>query len=328
MKKDTVLLGAVASSPSVVTIWDGFKAWLNKKGLPFDYILYTNYERQVADLLEGRIDVAWNTPLAWVRARRSAEGAGKKLQPIVMRDIDFDLTSLIAIRADSHIEKLADLKGCVVAVGSPDSVEATLMPLSRLHEAGLLPGTDFELLVCDDSIGYHGGHQQGEVLAARALVLGEVDAAGLATGNYEQFRKDGIIPAGATRVLAYTAKYDHCNLTVPASLANNALIKRLRDLFLEMPYDDPELRPCMDLEYVKQWRPARVTHYQTLEHAVDISEHSGGESAKASRKPRSRRSIKSSPAKAARTRTRRQAAPAEPPKAARTLRRRRPAKAR
>lgn len=326
MKKDTVLLGAVASSPSVVTIWDGFKAWLNKKGLPFDYILYTNYERQVADLLEGRIDVAWNTPLAWVRARRSAEGAGKRLQPIVMRDIDFDLTSLIAIRADSHIKDLADLKGCVVAVGSPDSVEATLMPLSKLHEAGLVPGTDFELLVCEDSIGYHGGHQQGEVLAARALVLGEADAAGLATGNYEQFRKDGTIPAGATRVLAYTAKYDHCNLTVPASLANNALIKRMRDLFLEMPYDDPELRPCMDLEYVKQWRPARVTHYRTLEHAVDIAEPRGVASDRASGRPRPLRTVKPSSAKGARPSARRKAAASA--KAAPKPRRRRPAKAR
>jgi ABC-type phosphate/phosphonate transport system substrate-binding protein len=306
MKRDTILLGAVASSPEVVTIWDGFKAWLNEKGLPFDYVLYTNYERQVNDLLAGRIDVAWNTPLAWVRAERTAKRAGKKLQPLVMRDIDFDLTSLIAVRVDGPIRRVSDLKGRVVAVGSPDSVEATLMPLSTLRDAGLVPGRDFELRACEDSIGYHGGHQQGEVLAAQALVNGEVDAAGLATGNYEQFCQNGIIPAGATRILTHTAKYDHCNMTIPVGLAQNKLIQRMRDLFLEMPYSDPRLRPCMDLEYVKQWRPARVTHYRTLEHAIDIADLPGV-SAKASRKVSRRQPVKAHPANAARPRARRAA---------------------
>ena len=68
-----VLLGAVAYDPKVVTIWDGFRAWLRGPGgLDFDYVLYSNYERQVEDLVAGRVDMAWNSPLAWVRARRLA----------------------------------------------------------------------------------------------------------------------------------------------------------------------------------------------------------------------------------------------------------------
>ena len=71
-----VLLGAVAYDPKVVTIWDGFRVWLRARGLEFDYVLYSNYERQVEDLVAGRIDVAWNSPLAWVRARRLAAARG------------------------------------------------------------------------------------------------------------------------------------------------------------------------------------------------------------------------------------------------------------
>ena len=37
-------------------------------GINFNYILYSNYERQAVDLVDGRIDAAWNSPLAWVRA--------------------------------------------------------------------------------------------------------------------------------------------------------------------------------------------------------------------------------------------------------------------
>ncbi|HVW35233.1 MAG TPA: hypothetical protein VHL53_22055, partial [Acidimicrobiia bacterium] len=73
---DTVLMGAVAYDPKVVTIWDGFRRFFARHDLAFDYILYSNYERQVEDLLDGRIHAAWNSPLAWVRARRHGEAAG------------------------------------------------------------------------------------------------------------------------------------------------------------------------------------------------------------------------------------------------------------
>lgn len=269
MDDKTLLLGAVASSPAVVTIWDGFKAWLTKRGLPFDFILYSNYQRQVDDLLAGRINAAWNAPLAWIRAKRTAEATGKKLEPIVMRDIDLDLTSVIVARTDSTIDSLADLKKRVVAVGAPDSAEATVLPLGCLQDAGLVPGRDFEVRFCDDVVGYEGGHQEAEVLAARRLVAGEVDAATLASGNYEAFLKNGSIPAGLTKAVSYTSPYDHCNLTVATDSADPELVQRMRDLFLEMSYDDPELRPYMELEYVKQWQPGRVTHYGNVERALD-----------------------------------------------------------
>ena len=48
----TLLMGAVAYDPKVVTIWDGFRRWFDDQGLPFDYVLYSNYERQVEDLLD------------------------------------------------------------------------------------------------------------------------------------------------------------------------------------------------------------------------------------------------------------------------------------
>ena len=66
MSKDSVLLlGAVAYDPKVVTIWEGFKAHFARQGLQMDYVLYSNYERQVEALINGSIHVAWNSPLAW-----------------------------------------------------------------------------------------------------------------------------------------------------------------------------------------------------------------------------------------------------------------------
>ncbi len=63
-------------------------------------------------------------------------------------------------------------------------------------------------------LGKHGDHIGGERDAAKALVAGEVDAACMIDGNHLAFTDDGTLPAGATRVLAQTAPYDHCNFTV------------------------------------------------------------------------------------------------------------------
>jgi ABC-type phosphate/phosphonate transport system substrate-binding protein len=265
-----LVLGAVAYAPKVVTIWEGFKEYFARHGLAFDYILYSNYEAQVEALLAGTCDLAWNSPLAWVRAERLAHARGVAVRAIAMRDSDCDLTSVIIVRADSPIASVADLKGKVVAVGAVDSPQATLIPLQYLRDQGLTPGDDFVVQRHDLLGGKHGDHVGGELDAARALVDGSADAACLISGNYAAWLADGTILAGATRVLAETPAYDHCNVTVGPS-APAALVDRFYTLLMAMSYDDPELRPLMDLEGLKEWRDGRVAGYHPLEVAVDAA---------------------------------------------------------
>ena len=268
MSNNTLLLGAVAYDPKVVTIWDGFQAYFEKCGLPFDYILYSNYERVVEAQFAGHIHVAWNSPLAWVQSERIAAAAGRKAEAIAMRDTDCDLTSIILVRSDSPVRAIADLKGRRVAVGADDSPQATLIPLSFLSRQGLDPGRDFQVLPFDKLRGKHGDHIGGERDAARALVRGDAEAACMIDGNHLLFRQEGVIQAGATRVLATTPKYDHCNFTVLDS-APRELIDRFRDLLLGMSYADPAVRRLLDLEGLKQWRPGRTQGYAALNEAVD-----------------------------------------------------------
>jgi phosphonate transport system substrate-binding protein len=273
-----VLLGAVAYDPKVVTIWDGFRAWLRGPGgIDFDYVLYSNYERQVLDLVDGRVDVAWNSPLAWVRARRLAAARGATLTPVTMRDTDCDLRSVIVVRADSPVTSLADLAGRVVATGAVDSPQATLLPLSLLRSAGLTPGADVAVRRFDVGVGLHGDHIGGERDAARALFAadpaGRVDAACMIDSNLLLFGHEGVLPAGAVRVLAQTPPYDHCTMTAGPSAAagadHGADVARLGELLLGMDYADAALRPLLDLEGLKEWRPPRLSGYDQLERAVD-----------------------------------------------------------
>jgi phosphonate transport system substrate-binding protein len=262
-----VLLGAVAYDPKVVTIWDGFRAWL-REHLDFDYVLYSNYERQVTDLVDGRIDVAWNSPLAWVRARRLAAARGAALTPVTMRDTDCDLRSVIVVRADSPATSVGDLAGRVVATGAVDSPQATLLPLSLLRSAGLVPGVDVTVRRFDVGVGLHGDHVGGERDAARALFASDgVDAACMIDSNLLLFGREGVLPAGSVRVLAQTPQYDHCTMTAGPSAGPDVSV--FGDLLRGMDYADANLRPLLDLEGLKEWRPPRLSGYEQLERAVD-----------------------------------------------------------
>jgi len=263
----TLVVGAVAYDPKVVLIWDGFRDWFRSQGLDVDYVLYSNYERQVEALLAGHIDVAWNSPLAWARAQRLAAAAGKTVSQLAMRDTDCDLTSVIVVQAGSDIESVADLAGRTVAVGAVDSPQATLIPLAHLRSLGLEPGTDFEVRYHDVAVGKHGDHVGGERDAAQALMTGEVDAACMIDGNHLLFTAEGTLPPGATRVLTQTQLFDHCNFTALSS-APRELVGRFKALLLAMSYDDPAVRPLLDMEGLKQWRDGRTSGYGPLEGAV------------------------------------------------------------
>jgi ABC-type phosphate/phosphonate transport system substrate-binding protein len=248
----------------VVTIWEGFRSWFRDRRLPFDFLLYSNYERQVDDLVAGHIHAAWNSPLAWVRTARLAAAEGLGVTALVMRDTDRDLSSVIVVRADSAVRALDDLAGQVIGTGAIDSPQATLLPGELLRQAGVRA----RMRRFDVGVGLHGDHVGGERDAARALMAGEVDAACMIDANHLAFSRDGTLPPGATRIVGQTARYDHCNMTV-VDTAPADLVGRFRDLLLSMDYGDAGVRPLLDLEGLTKWLPGRLDGYRPLEQAVD-----------------------------------------------------------
>jgi ABC-type phosphate/phosphonate transport system substrate-binding protein len=261
----TLIMGGVAYDPKVVTIWEGFRRWLRDQGFDFDFLLYSHYERQVEDLVAGHIHAAWNSPLAWVRSERLAAARGRRVESAVMRDTDQDLTSVVVVRADSPARSVADLIGTTVAVGAVDSPQSTLIPLSYLRGEGL---RDLTVRRFDIGIGLHGDHIGGERDAARALVAGEVDAACMIDGNHLLFGQEGTLPAGATRVLAQTPTFDHCTMAI-VDTAPQAEAAEFVRLLESMSYADPEVRPLLDLEGLKQWVPGRTSGFGPLNRAID-----------------------------------------------------------
>src|SRR2546422_5376574 len=121
-----ILVGAVAYAARAVPIWDGMREYFRETGPEIDYVLFSNYDRQVQALLARQIDIAWNTNLAWVKVHQRTRGTCRAL---AMRDVDAQFTTVFVARADSGVQSLADLRGKRVALGSADSAQAAILPL-------------------------------------------------------------------------------------------------------------------------------------------------------------------------------------------------------
>lgn len=267
MSRDTLVMGAVAYAPKVVTIWEGLKAYLAQHNMKYDFVLYTNYERQVQDLFSGYIDVAWNSPLAYVRARRFAASRGLSIRPLIMRDTDCDLHSVFVVNAESPIQTLQELRGKTLGTGALDSPQATLIPLDHLRQLGLTEEKDYTVCRFDVLTGKHGDHIGGERDAVLALLADAVDVCCLNEGNYNNFMLDGTMRAGTTRIIGRTGAFDHCNFTAGPH-APPELVQQFTELVLAMRWENPQIRPLLELEGLREWLPARSTGYDLLERAV------------------------------------------------------------
>ena len=78
-----IRVGAVMYDPKVSVIWEIIRRFFETEGVPIDVTFYSTYELQVSALLDDAIDIAWNSPLAWIDAQRRSGG---HCRAIAMRD--------------------------------------------------------------------------------------------------------------------------------------------------------------------------------------------------------------------------------------------------
>jgi ABC-type phosphate/phosphonate transport system substrate-binding protein len=244
-----LLVGAVAYAPPVVSIWEGMRDYFREVGPAIDYLLFSHYDRQVQALLDHQIDIAWNTNLAWVKVQRATGGACRAL---AMRDVDARFTTVVAARADSGINSLADVRGKRVALGSADSVQAAILPRYFLREAGVQPDTDCTLLRFDLDVGKHGDTGGSEQEVLRALREGRADAGALGETTWNRQVAEGRIDTRHIRPIWTSPGYCHCNFTALADLPED-LARRWTEALLGMRYDDPRWHGLMDQEGLKRW---------------------------------------------------------------------------
>lgn len=263
MRSSILLVGAVAYHPRIVTIWERFREYFAQAGVPTDYVLYSNYERQVEALLAGEIDIAWNTNTAYVLAEYRIGGAARLLG---MRDVDADYRTVIVAPRGAAVRELTDLRGRRIALGSRDSGHAAILPLHYLREAGVEPAPG-QCLRFDTDLGKHGDTGNSELRVVEAVARGDADAGALGDATWAALRTQGHPAVAELEVVWRSPAYYHCNFTALPSL-DERRGAAWSEALLAMDYDDPTLRPAMDLEGVKRWLPADKAGYTTLERAM------------------------------------------------------------
>ena len=263
---DTLMLGAVAYDPKVVPIWEGIRDYFRARGVALDFALFSNYERQVDELLRGHIDIAWNTPLAHVRVKRRTEGRSLSLG---MRDSDRDFKSKLVVRKDAGIRSLRDLAGKTLAVGSRDSTQARILPEHFLKEAGADLGK-VKLLCFDSDLGKHGDTGSSELEVLAALRDGRAQAGTIGDLVWVQEQAAGRIDASQLEALWTTPSFDHCMFdALPALDAKKA--EAFKNALFAMSWDVPEERRILELEGLKKWMPPREQGYESLRAALDAN---------------------------------------------------------
>lgn len=260
----TILLGAVAYDAKVVTIWEGIRAYFQEAGCPLDFALFSNYERQVEELLAGHIDIAWNTPLAHVRVQKRTGGKSLSLG---MRDSDRDFKSKIVVRVDAGIKSLKDLEGRTLAVGSRDSTQARILPLHFLEAAGV-DLKKVELLKFDSDVGKHGDTGKSELELLDAMRAGRAHAGTVGDLIWSIEQAAGRIDPNQIKVLHTTEGFDHCMFDALPSLAAEQRDAFTKALF-GMKWEVPEHRRLLELEGLRQWMPPREEGYRSLIAALD-----------------------------------------------------------
>jgi phosphonate transport system substrate-binding protein len=259
-----ITVGAVAYHPRIVTIWEAFREYFARQGQPTDYILYSNYERLVDALLEGRVDIGWNTNTAFVSVEQHLDGEARILG---MRDIDAEFATVIVTRADETFDDVAALSGRRLALGSRDSGHAAILPLHYLAEQGLDAEADCELVRFDTDMGKHGDTGDSELRVVQAVAEGDADAGAIGDPTWAAFREQGLPATHALAVTWRSPTYYHCNFTALPSFDEERGEAWARAL-LAMSYDDPAMRQPMTLEGVKRWLPGDRDGYTSLAQAM------------------------------------------------------------
>jgi ABC-type phosphate/phosphonate transport system substrate-binding protein len=267
----TIWLGAVAYNPKVVTIWEGMRHYFHEEAhLPVEVVLFQSYEAQVLALLAEpgetvpRIDIAWNTNLAYLQAD---EWSGHACRAVAMRDTDLGWTTKVVAATGGPLATLADLKNRTLALGSRDSGHAAILPVHFLEEQGLREGRDYRSIRFDSDVGKHGDTGTSEVEVVRAVLDGRADAGAIGSLFWNTMRSERLVPEGALREIWTSPAYNHCMFTARPDL-DIEHERRFVEALSAMSFENPVHRPILEAEGLQRWLLPHLDGYDALRQAA------------------------------------------------------------
>jgi ABC-type phosphate/phosphonate transport system substrate-binding protein len=260
-------LGAVAYDPKVVTIWEGMRTYFRDEAkLDIEMMLFLSYEAQVEAVLANpsRIDIAWNTNLAFLQCEAWSEG---RCTPLAMRDTDLGWTTKLIALNGGAVKSVGDLRGKTIALGSRDSGHAAILPAHFLEAEGLVEGRDYQTLRFNLDVGKHGDTGTSEVDVLKAVLDGRADAGAVGSPFWSGVREKKIVPEGSVTDFWTSPAYSHCMFTARVGL-DTGLVRAFSDALAGMKWENPKHRPILEAEGLQRWLPADTNGYESLRQAA------------------------------------------------------------
>ena len=215
------------------------------------------YTAAVRGLLTGDTPFAFLAPVTIVQARHHVQ----HVEPLVcaIREGSPTYVGEIAVRNDSDIHKIEDLKGRKVIGASPSSTSGNLMPSGMLVEKGIEKS---EFAAMD----FAGGHGK----AAEAVLKGDYDAAWINDKNFQKYKIQG----KGLRAIWVHAPVPEMPIAVNTRHVKPEVLEKVKTALLEMHKKNPEAMKAIDPKY-EQWVTVEWEAYLPVKKTIDKVHGSG-----------------------------------------------------
>jgi ABC-type phosphate/phosphonate transport system substrate-binding protein len=182
-----------------------------------------------------------------------------------MRDVDFNVRSVLVARADPEIKSPKELTGRQLVLGSSQAAEATVLPLYFLKNAGV-DLSKVEVWSLDAEVDSEGNPCSSPWHVLQALRDGRGDA-GIITEDLWNGEKEHPSMHGSLRLVWKSPAFSHCVFTAAATF-DKSLAARFTQLMTSMDPNEPTTSDVMRLEGTKKWLRGSPDGFRNLVEAL------------------------------------------------------------
>ena len=231
---------------------------------PMDFVLFSNYGRQVDALLAGTIDIAWNTNLAWVRTVGQTERRVPRPGDARHRHRLPDRPRRTGRqRTEWAGEPARQTAGTGIPGLRPGGDPARALPAAR-------PGSDPTPSNCCASTATSASTATPAEASSTPSGRSWTDAQTpprIGINTWESIGRDELMP-GAFEAFWTSPTYSHCNFTALPGLGADRADPWVAALFA-MDWENPQHREVLEMEGLRRWVPPELDGYRSLFEAVE-----------------------------------------------------------
>jgi ABC-type phosphate/phosphonate transport system substrate-binding protein len=255
-----------AASPAYINVFRGLQSHFRQHGIALDWVLYADYDALVEAFARREIDLAWNSPLAYVKIKRKLHDP---CQVVAMRDVDVDFVTHFVTAATSGITTVEGLKGKRVALGNRGSAQAGILAYYFLQQMGLNPRRDLAACTFYDERTHSGRSDEQDVV--ERVCKGEYDAGAVCQRTLEGLYATGTITPDSLRIVWTSPGYSHCCFTAHSDM-EVALVQQITQAFVSIHGDDPAGKAVLEGEHCGAFVPGTPHGWEMLEKAAEQAE--------------------------------------------------------